>query len=218
MSNPSPPNRCRIVLVAPTSEEAEVFGPRLLEAVAGGDVASLIIPQHGDEASFQAFAAPIVRIAQEAGLAAIIVDDTRVAGRVGADGVHIQAGKEDLADAIERWGGKLIVGAGGAASRDDALELGELQPDYMFFGRPGFDTKPEPHPRNLALGKWWAEMVEISCIVQGGSDIASVEAIAATGAEFVALSAAVFGEGIDPREAVERANAILDRAAPRLEG
>jgi thiamine-phosphate pyrophosphorylase len=218
MSNPSPPNRCRIVLIAPISEEAEVFGPRLLEAVAGGDVASLIIPQHGDGASFQAFAAPIVRIAQEAGLAAIIVDDTRVAGRVGADGVHIQTGKEDLGNAVERWGGKLIVGAGGASSRDDALELGELQPDYMFFGRPGFDTKPEPHPRNLSLGKWWAEMVEISCIVQGGSDIASVEAVAATGAEFVALSAAVFGEGINPREAVERANAILDRAAPRLEG
>ena len=31
-----------------------------------------------------------------------------------------------------------------------------------------------------------------------GSDIASVEAVAATGADFVALSSAVFGDGVDP--------------------
>lgn len=60
-------------------------------------------------------------------------------------------------------------------------------------------------------------MIEIPCIVMAGSDIASVEAVAATGVEFVALSSAVFGEGIDPREAVARANALLDETAPRFE-
>jgi thiamine-phosphate pyrophosphorylase len=87
----------------------------------------------------------------------------------------------------------------------------------VFFGRFGFDTKPEAHKRNLSLGSWWAEMVEIPCIVLGGSEISSVEAVAATGADFVALSSAVFGEGIDPRVAVEQANAILDRTAPVFE-
>ncbi len=116
-----------------------------------------------------------------------------------------------------RWQGKLIVGAGGATTRDDALELGETQPDYIFFGRFGFDNKPEPHRRNLSLGAWWAGVVQIPCIVLGGSDIASVEAVAATGAEFVALSSAVFGEGVDPRAAIERANDILDRTAPSFE-
>jgi len=38
--------------------------------------------------------------------------------------------------------------------------------------------------------------------------------VAQTGTEFVALSSAVFGEGIDPRAAIERANAILDETAP----
>lgn len=217
MTDRSPPNRCRIVLIAPANESAESFGPRLLEAAAGGDIASLIIPARGDEASFQDFAAPIVRIAQAAGIAAIVADDTRIAGRVGADGIHLESGTSEIGQAVERWQGKLIVGAGGATTRDDALELGETQPDYIFFGRFGFDNKPELHRRNLALGEWWAGVVQIPCVVLGGSDIASVEAVAATGAEFVALSSAVFGEGVDPRAAIERANDILDRAAPAFE-
>ena len=53
-----------------------------------------------DEASFQAFAERIVPIAQEAGIAAIIADDTRIAGRVKADGIHIDGGKAALAEAI----------------------------------------------------------------------------------------------------------------------
>ncbi len=218
MTDTSPPNRCRLILIAPVDESADTFGPRLLEAVAGGDVASLIIPARADEASFQDFAAPIVRIAQEAGLAAIIADDTRIAGRVGADGIHLQTKPNGIRDAVERSRGKMIVGAGGAATRDDALDLGEAQPDYIFFGRFGFDNKPEPHKRNLALGTWWAEVVEVPCVVMGGSEAASVEAVAATGVEFVALSSAIFGEGVDPRAAVRIANAILDETAPRLGG
>ena len=114
-----------------------------------------------DEASFQAFAERIVPIAQAAGIAAIIADDTRIAGRVKADGIHIEGGKAALAEAIEASRRKMMVGAGGAKTRDDALELGEERPDYIFFGRFGYDNKPEAHQRNLSLGGWWAEMIEI---------------------------------------------------------
>jgi len=217
MNDRKPLNRCRVVLIAPPDANAASFGPRLIAAAEGGDVASLILPSRGDEAAFQEFAAPVVRIAQEHGIAAIVADDTRIAGRVGADGVHFQTGKDELREAVERWQGRMIVGAGGATTRDEALELGETQPDYIFFGRFGFDTKPEPHRRNLSLGAWWAEVVEIPCIMLGGSELSSVETVAATGVEFVALSSAVFGEGVDPREAVREANALLDRVAPRFE-
>jgi len=215
MTDAATPNRCRIVLIAPEGATAEQFAERLRQAIAGGDIASLILPGHGrDEASFQAFAERIVPVAQAAGIAAIIAEDTRIAGRVGADGLHLETGPEALEEAVEHYQPRMIVGTGGAKTRDDALDLGEARPDYMFFGRFGYDTKPEPHQRNLTLGRWWAEMIEIPCIVMAGSDIASVEAVAQTGAEFVALSSAVFGEGVDPRAAVERANAILDETAP----
>ena len=97
------------------------------------------------------------------------------------------ARKAALADMIDRMQDKMMVGAGGAKTRDDALELGELRPDYLFFGRFGYDNTAAPHHRNLSLGRWWAEMIQIPCIVLGGTTIESVEPVAATGVEFVAL-------------------------------
>lgn len=218
MTEQSPPNRCRIVLISPAGETADSFAAKFSAAIAGGDVASILLPANGmDEAAYQVFAERIVPIAQAAGIAALIVDDTRIAGRVKADGIHIDGGKAALAEAVESFQAKMAVGAGGVKSRDDALELGEERPDYVFFGRFGYDNKPEAHHRNLSLGSWWAEMVEIPGIVMAGSDLASVETVAATGTDFVALSAAIFGEGIDPKAAVQRANALLDQTAPRFE-
>jgi thiamine-phosphate pyrophosphorylase len=218
MTELNPPNRCRIVLISPSGESADSFAAKFSAAVAGGDVASIILPANGmDEASFQAFAERIVPIAQAAGVAAIIAEDTRIAGRVKADGIHVEGGKAALAEAIASFQAKMAVGTGGAKTRDDALELGEERPDYLFFGRFGYDNTPEAHQRNLSLGGWWAEMIEIPVIVMAGSDIASVETVAATGADFVALSSAVFADGVDPGQAVARANAILDETAPRFE-
>jgi thiamine-phosphate pyrophosphorylase len=215
MNQTTPPNRCRIVLIAPPG----IAAAPVLAALDGGDVASLILPQYDmDEASFQALAEKIVPAAQAGGIAVIIAGDTRIAGRVQADGLHVEVKAAELAQTIEDFQAKMMVGCGGAKTRDDALELGETRPDYIFFGRFGYDNKPEPHPRNLSLGQWWAEMIEIPCIVMAGNDIASVEAAAATGCEFVALSSAIFGEGVDPREAVAHANALLDETAPRFEG
>lgn len=216
MTDQEEPNRCRLVLIAPADADADALLSRFREAAAGGDIASLILPQGATgEAAFQALAEKLVPAAQEAGIAAIIAGDTRIAGRVGADGIHVETGVADVGEAVERARGKLIVGAGGVASRDQALDIGEKQPDYVFFGKFGMDTKPEPHRRNIALASWWAEVIEIPCIVLAGADIASVEAAAATGADFVALSSAVFGNGVDARAAVAEANAILDRMAPQ---
>ena len=190
----------------------------LVDALSGGDVASLILPSWDmDDDAFQRHAEAIAPAAQEAGVAVMIAGDARIAMRARADGIHVESGRRDLDDVIDKHQGKLMVGAGGATTRDDALNLGEARPDYLFFGRFGYDLKPEPHPRNLKLGEWWAQMIQIPCIVMGGSDIASVAEVARTGADFVALSEAVFGGGIEPAAAVERANALLDADAPRFE-
>jgi thiamine-phosphate pyrophosphorylase len=213
-----PIDRCRLVLILPQGVAGADAGARLQAALSGGDVASLILPQYGlDDAAFQALAERLCPLAQEAGAAVMIAGDSRVAGRVGADGLHIEAGKAAVAEAIARHAGRLIVGAGGIRTRDDALDLGEERPDYVFFGRFGYDGRPEPHPRNIGLAEWWAQIVEVPCVVLAGSAVASVDEVAATGADFVALSQAVFGDGIDPAMAVAGANARLDESAPRFE-
>src|SRR6185312_5248285 len=159
-------NRCRIVLIAPRTDDLQKLESLLARAVEGGDVASLILPSYDDgEAVFQRRAEALVPIMQARGIAVMIEGDTRVAGRVGADGLHFEGRKAGLEELIEKFQGRMMVGAGGAKTRDEALELGEARPDYMFFGRFGYDTTPEPHRRNLSLGSWWAQMIELPSIV-----------------------------------------------------
>lgn len=203
------PDRCRLVLIAP-----ENLDPESLPAIlAAGDVASLLLPQYGlDDAAFQKIAETITPRVQAVGVAVVIAGDTRIAARVKADGVHVEGSPSALADAVDRLQDKMMVGTGGAKTRDEALDLGEARPDYMFFGRFGYDTKPEAHSRNLSLGKWWAEMIEIPAIVMAGSTLQSIADVARTGAEFVAASQAIFGT-TDPVEALRQANALLDETA-----
>lgn len=209
-----PANRPRLVLVVPSPSSEEHTADTLLgtldKALTAGDIASVILDNgKTDEASFQSFATLAVGKIQAAGAAAIILNDTRTAGRVGADGVHIEGSLADIADAVERYTPKMIVGTGNVKERHTALEVGELQPDYMFFGKIGADTKPEAHPRNLSLAEWWAAMVEIPAILQAGAKLDDLAACFATHAEFIALGTAVFSAE-DPAQVIADANRQLD--------
>lgn len=211
-------NRCRLVLIAPDIDDIESRAEILAGALRGGDVASVIVPQYGlDDQAFQKHAERLVPLIQEAGAAALIAGDTRVAGRAKADGLHVTGNVADLAETMEKFAPKLIVGGGNATDRHHALEMGEVRPDYIFFGKLDGDIKPEAHPKNLALAEWWASMVEIPCIVMGGTDPASALAAAESGAEFVALRLAVFGEPEQAPAVVASINALLDEKAPRFE-
>ncbi|MGH6761311.1 MAG: thiamine phosphate synthase [Phyllobacterium sp.] len=217
MSTVSIPNRCRIVLVAPPAPSPDALTALLRKALAGGDVSTVILPAYDlDEARFQAMAEAAVPVIQASGVAALIVNDSRIAGRVKADGLHIEGNAGDIIDAVKAHTPKLIVGGSGIRNRHTALEIGEAQPDYLMFGKLGADQSPEAHPRNLELADWWAAMVEIPCIVQAGSALESLKEVSATGAEFVALGNAVF-ESEDPEAAIREANRLLDEWAPVFE-
>ncbi len=211
-------DRCRLVLIAPDMTDADQRSKVIEDALRGGDVASVILPQYGlDDVTFQKHAEKIVAVVQASGAAALIAGDSRVAGRVKADGIHVTGNAEALGEAVEQHAPKLIVGGGNAKERHVALEMGEHRPDYIFFGRLDGDIKPEAHPKNLALGEWWASMIEIPCIVMGGTDPESALAVAQTGAEFVALHLAVFSEPSQAATVVAQVNALLDEKAPRFE-
>jgi thiamine-phosphate pyrophosphorylase len=211
-------DRCRLVLIAPDNTEPAAMADMVGDALRGGDVATLILPQYGlDEHAFQKMAETVVPIAQRAGVAAVIAGDSRVAGRAKADGLHISEGPAALAEAVGKFSPRLIVGAGGIKDRHAALEIGEHRPDYIFFGRLDGDIKPEAHDKTAALGEWWASMVEIPCIAMAGNSIASALTIADTGAEFVAMRMAVFADPRGPAQAVAEVNALLAEKAPRFE-
>jgi thiamine-phosphate pyrophosphorylase len=213
-----PENRCRLVLVVPDMPDAQEQATVVADALRGGDVASVIIPQYDlDTATFQKHAEALVPIIQAASAAALVAGDSRVAGRAKADGLHISGNISEFEEAIEKFVPKLIVGGGNATDRHGALEVGELRPDYVFFGKLDGDIKPEAHPKNVALGEWWASMIEIPCIVMGGTDPASVVDVAAAGVEFVALRGAVFSDPAAAASIVAQVNALLDEKAPRFQ-
>ena len=199
----------RLVLILHASAEVDNQAKTLGLALSGGDVASVILVQDAlDEAAFMHAAEILVPIAQAAGAATLIAGDTRAIGRSGADGIHLPAEPRMVAEAIKKSGGKSIVGANAGKTRDQALDVGEERPDYIFIGKFDGDTHEDPHPRNLEMGQWWAEIIEIPAIVMAGSTIASVSAAAATGVEFIALGTAVFNHA-DPKVAVAEANTLL---------
>lgn len=217
MNNEPTPQRCRIVLIAPPAASADELAKRIGDALSGGDVASVLLPGYdADETLFQTLAEATVPIIQQAGAAAIIVGNTQIAGRVKADGLHIEGPVADIAANVARFSPKMIVGTGNIRNRHTALEIGEVQPDYVLFGKIGADNKPEAHPRNIDLADWWASMVEIPCIIQAGNTLESIPDAVTTGAEFIALGSAIF-DGADPAGAIRDANRLLDEHAPRFE-
>ncbi len=203
-------SRCRLCLVTPAGVDAETFGPRVADALAGGDVASLFIAgDPADPAALEKAARAFVPIAQDAGAAAIVHGDTRIVGRAHADGVLIDSGDSDLAAAVASLHPQRMVGAGGIASRHAALAAGEASPDFLFFGRLDGDTGPGVFPKALDLADWWSAVTVIPAIVMGGSAVDSVRQAAAAGIEFVALGRAVWDDPRGPGAAVAEACRIL---------
>jgi thiamine-phosphate pyrophosphorylase len=194
--------RCRLCLVTPHGYDAEAFARHLGDALSGGDVASLIITApNGDPTALQRAAAALVPIANARGVASVVAGDSRIAQRTGADGVHIDTGARDIAEARKALRNK-IVGAGNIQSRHDAMEIAEAEPDYLFFGRFDGDDRDDIFPRALDLAAWWASVAVIPAIVMGGRSLASVDVAAASGIEFVALSSAVWSHAQGPGAAV----------------
>ena len=206
--------RCRLCLVTPPVVDPATFPAQLAEALASGDVATLFIDLSGSPASRQRIAEILVPVAQAAGVAALVVNDTRLLGRTGADGIHIDTGPADLAAALDRFREKHIVGAGGIRSRHDAMEMGQREPDYLFFGRLDGDTGDAIFPKALDLAAWWCSLFEIPAVVMGGRSLASVAEAAEAGIEFVALRQAVWEHPAGPPAAIAEANRLLAGTVP----
>ncbi len=201
-------NRCRLCLVTTAEIEIADFRPLLDAALGGGDVASLIIT--GDQTILQDVAEALVPIAQAHDVAALVLNDTRIAGRARADGVHIDTGPADLNDAIEAFHPDKLVGAGGVKTRHDAMVVGEADPDYIFFGRLDGDDKDGIFPKALDLAAWWSSMFLVPAVVMGGGSVQSVAEAAEAGIEFVALRNAIWRHAAGPAAAVREANQLLD--------
>lgn len=208
--------RQRLVLVTPP-DATPALGPGLEDALAGGDVAAVIIAGIAGEAPSMETARALVPVAQDAGAAAIIGADSRLAGRVDADGLHLEAGPAAMASIERSFRARRMVGIGGLTGRHDAMIAAETEPDYLLFGRLFGDRHAGPHPASVALAGWWAELMEIPAILMAGKGLAELPVAAASGVEFIGLGRAVFEHPDGPRPAVEEALSILGALERQVE-
>ncbi len=212
MANDAPP-RCRLCLVTPPAYDARTLRPLIADALAGGDVASLIITPPADALEFQHAAEAFTGIAIDRNVAAIVVNDARIANYVKADGVHLERAAEPLADQVASLRkNRKIVGIGNLRSRHEAIEAGDMSPDYLFFGRLDGDFTDAIFPKALELAAWWSSVTVIPAIVMGGRQVASVAEAAEAGIAFVALSEAVWAHPGGPAKAVAEASDRLASA------
>ncbi len=199
----------RLYLLTPALTPADLaaFAPRLRAALAAGDVAS-VLARIARRADGKGAISPLVEIVAARDAALLVEGDSRLAARLGADGVHV-AGPE-VADAVASFKSERIVGAGGLRMRDDAMAAAEAGADYVMFGEPEADGAAPSLEATLERVDWWAEIFETPCVAYAHR-LEDVAALAEAGADFVALGEAVWSAP-DPAEAVKAAMRGLGRA------
>lgn len=211
------PPRTRLMLVTPPVLDPGAISFRLMQAFAGGDVAAVLLRlAPGDERSLTERVKALAPPVQAQNVALVVEASAQVASRGGADGVHVTEGIEAIAEARSSLRQERIIGVGGLRSRHDAMDAGEAGVDYVMFGEPRPDGSLPPLPAVLERASWWAEIFETPCIAYA-PDAESVPALVETGAEFLALGAWLFAEGVDIRAEVAAADAAIAAHAARKE-
>lgn len=151
--------------------------------VKAGDVAAVIVPlPAGPEPQAVATLRALAEVVQEAGAAFLVEGRVDLAAAIAADGAHVDS-LEALARALPAVKPDGIAGAG-LSSRHDAMEAGEAGADYILFGKT--DGSDDIMP-TVELVNWWAEVFEVPC-VGVATTLAEAEALAAAGADFIALA------------------------------
>ncbi len=211
---PRPP--CRLYLITPPEiADLGVFAAGLEAALAAGDLAALQIRlKTADEPAVLAAVSALSPIARAHGVAVILNDRPDLAARSGCDGVHIGQTDAPLAEARRLMGPDAMIGVTCHDSRELAMDAAEGGADYVAFGA-FFPTQTKqtlhrPEPEILTI---WQETVETPCVAIGGITAANAGSLARAGADFVAVSAAVWGHPDGPAAAVREFNQALATSA-----
>jgi thiamine-phosphate pyrophosphorylase len=199
---------CQLYLISPL-EVGGGFPDRLARALDAGPVAAFQFRvKDMDQHAAAALAEPLQRICAEHEVAFIVNDSVSLAKRLGADGVHLGQSDGDAREARQVLGPEVQIGVTCHDSRHLAMEAGEAGADYVAFGAfyptTTKDTRHRPEPVILS---WWSALFELPSVAIGGITPANAAPLVAAGADFLAVSSAVWGG--DEAEAVRAFTAVL---------
>lgn len=210
---PRPP--CRLYLVTPpVLPDLASFVRILGEALDAGDVAALQVRlKDVDDQAVLAAVAAILPVARAKGVAVILNDRPDLARQSGCDGVHLGQSDAPLEQARRIMGPDAMIGVTCHDSRELAMEAAEAGADYVAFGAfYPTTTKATTHRPDLEILTIWQETIEVPCVAIGGITAQNAAALAKAGADFVAVSSAVWDHPGGSAQAVREFNQELASA------
>lgn len=209
---------CQLYLISPLDVSGD-FPQRLERALSAGEgvVTAFQFRVKGlGQHEAAELAAPLQEICAAHEVAFIVNDDVALAKRLKADGVHLGQGDGDPKEAREELDRDAQIGVTCHASRHLAMEAGEAGADYVAFGAffPS-ETKQSEHRPDIELLEFWSELFEIPSVAIGGITPENCGSLVAAGADFLAVSHAVWGG--DEAQAVRDFAEAIAKATPEAE-
>jgi thiamine-phosphate pyrophosphorylase len=203
--------KCQLYLISPPEIDA-AFTDRLAAALDAAPVAAFQLRLKGiDDHEIARLGEPLRRLCADRDTAFIVNDSIGLAKRMGADGVHLGQEDGDPRDARAQLGPAAQIGVTCHDSRHLAMEAGEAGADYVAFGAfYPTTTKEARHRADPALLGWWSTVFEIPCVAIGGITPDNARPLIDAGADFIAVSGAVWGGPDGPAAAMARFAAVLD--------
>ncbi|MGB0497015.1 MAG: thiamine phosphate synthase [Rubricella sp.] len=178
----------QLYLVSPQRFEIDAFADDLARVLDARPVACLRLILPGDDEGEARRAADRLRGVAHARDVAVVVSDTwKLVEPHGLDGVHLTDGPRRMREVRKALGPDRIVGAFCGATRHAGMVAGEIGADYVSFGPVSEDAAlggEEIAPAELF--EWWAQMIEVPLVAEGGFDPAIIEALSPH-LDFIAL-------------------------------
>lgn len=202
--------QCQLYLISPPAIDLD-FPDRLARAFDGGSVAAFQLRIKGiDEHAIAKLAVPLQTLCAEREVAFIVNDSIGLAKRLGADGVHLGQSDGDPREARQILGKDAQIGVTCHNSRHLAMEAGEAGADYVAFGAfyPS-GTKSVEHIADTTLIGWWSTICGIPSVAIGGITPQNAAPIIAAGADFIAVSGAVWTAAEGEEVAVRQFSSLM---------
>jgi thiamine-phosphate pyrophosphorylase len=184
---------CRLYLISPL-DVSGAFPERLARALDAGPVSAFQFRvKDVDQHEAARLAEPLQAICAARDVAFIVNDSVSLAKRLGADGVHLGQEDGDPREARGVLGRDAQIGVTCHDSRHLAMEAGDAGADYIAFGAffPT-TTKDVKHRAELELLTWWQAVFELPCVAIGGITPENCAPLVRAGADFLAVSGAVW--------------------------
>ena len=201
---------CQLYLISPPAIDVS-FADALKSALSGGGVAAFQLRLKGlDDDAIALAAEPLQRICADHETAFIINDSMTLAKRLGADGVHLGQGDGDPRQARALLGRDAQIGVTCHNDRHLAMEAGEAGADYVAFGAfYPTQTKEVQYIADPAILSWWITLFGTPCVAIGGITPNNAKPLIEAGADFIAVSGAVWSDPEGAQAAAAKFAALM---------